>query len=155
MKKVFYYKIIILFGMTISILGLSLSVFSQTKSSTSESYVYPVAENTDDLALYGTMAINCENTRVNLERVLDEAQNKMDSSLIIIFRLEFGESSKLYSIRKRNFKIWLDRYYNKKYIIALGDSVKEIGRADIYIGGKLAFGFGFKRNSGDFCKQNL
>ena len=150
-----YRKIIVLLVAAIfAFVGSAQSTQGQVKSpAKTDEYVYPNPQNTDNLFLYGMMANNCEATRANMEMVIEEANKKKDSSLIVIFRLENGERTSLYDFRQRDLINFLQRYYTGKYVIALGDKVKEIGRADIYVGGKLAFGLGFDRNSKRLCTQ--
>lgn len=118
-----------------------------------DGYIYPNPNDLDDLSLYGIIGVNCEATRAGMEVVVKEANRKKNSFFIIIIRLENGERTSLYQARRKALTDWFEKRYTGKTVFALGAPVKEIGRADMYIGGKLATGLGFRRNNGKFCSD--
>ena len=108
---------------------------------------------TDDINNYGFGPQNCEALRRNLESFLIENEKiTPTTSLIIIFRMEKGEGKQVYTSRKEELSYWLNRNFKGEYLIALGEGVKNIGRADIYADGKIIVGFGFKKNSRKICQ---
>ena len=113
-----------------------------------------VRQDFEDLSTYGFGSQNCESLRRNLEVFLLENEKiTPNSTLIIIFRMEKGENQNLYPIRRRKLAYWFNLNFKNRYIVALGDPVENTGRADIYADGKMAVGFGFKKNSKNICQN--
>ena len=156
MNLQFYKKLFLLFtfGICFFVILPQISAGQVKDAANQDEYVYPDPPNLDDLSLYGIIGNNCESVRVDLENVLAEAKRKSEAYFIIIVRLEKGERAGLYELRKKELKKWLDDYYQGKYTIASGEPVKEIGRADLFIGGKIALGLGFRKNSGKICQDS-
>lgn len=109
--------------------------------------------NRDDLSTYN--AVNwayCDVALAYLDDVSEKANEIKDKDkyLIIVIRLAKGERTNLYETRRK----YLDEFFKKrnlKYFVTQGSIVKEVGRAEFYIDGKLYFGLGFKMNSKRIC----
>lgn len=120
-----------------------LNIFAQDKP--------PV--DRDDFSSYNVVNwAYCDAALAHLDDVYSKADELDDKEkyLIIVIRLAKGERANLYESRRRS----LDNFFKSKklrYFITQGSLVKEVGRAEFYIGGKLYFGLGFKMNSRGFC----
>lgn len=99
------------------------------------------------------MAENCEAVQRYLDDVIGEAREAETKGayLIIIIRLRDGERANLYETRRKELEAYFKRYA-VKYVVARGRRVKEDGRADFYVAGKLFFGLGIKKNSKRVCE---
>lgn len=127
-------------------------VFSQQRFTMSKSTFYTSQNNDKLLSLQDiSQWAYCEEALVRMAEIVDNVKEG-DDPLIIILHLANGEQNKLFKNRYNVINTYLKKQLiNEKYIIAQGNRVRENGRADFYIKGKLFWRLGIRKNSPSVC----
>jgi hypothetical protein len=89
--------------------------------------------------------IYCEEALLYIENAILRARKLPESNLIFILHLGSGESNKLATLRRKQFR----NYLNKSEIssvVALGENVKGNGSWNIYLEGKLLYSLPLFKN---------
>lgn len=94
----------------------------------------------------------CEVTKAYLNDAAGRASDLEGTHLIVVARPGSGETSpRLNRERLKIVMVYLKRYPELKVVGAEGESVKGLGRVEVYVGGKLLYTIPIKKNHPSVC----
>jgi len=141
-------QIIMLFLLIVTLCGCSKTTAQSSTNQQKE-------QNNRKQEVVKQVPADCDYIRTLLDNAMYETQNSKGSYLIIVFRSGKQEKSpKTNEIRMKQVESFIKfRKAIDRYVLAEGDEVDGLGKAEIYIEGKLKEGFFFKSNSKLFCED--